>query len=353
MSTDTVGLEKATATAPANIAFVKYWGAVDLERALPVNRSISMTLSHSCTRCTVLPREDGSSHEVYLVDETGDRVEAPEGFAGRVLSHLDRLRGWAGYDGFFRVATRNNFPMATGLGSSASGFAALTLATTRALGRELSPRTLSVLSRRSGSGSAARSAMGGYVEWPGGDVPDVAERGLAAPEDDSGGHARVLAPAEHWDLRDVVAVVETGAKPVPSVEGHRRAGTSPYYERRLELLPDRLERVRRGIRERDLELLGAVLEREAVDLHLVAMSSRPPIFYWTGGTLEVIREVRAMREDGVNAYFSIDAGPNVHVICEPDLEDAVAGRLGSLAAVRTLIRDGVGQGPIVSDDHLL
>lgn len=353
MSTEAMVLEKVTATAPANIAFVKYWGAVDLERALPVNRSISMTLSDSLTRCTVEPLPDGSSDEIYLVDERGERVPAPERFAQRVRDQLGRLRVWAGYDGSFRVATRNNFPMATGLGSSASGFAALTLATTRALGHELSPRTLSLLARRSGSGSAARSAMGGYVQWPGGDGADVAPAGAESPDDDADGFASVLAPADHWDLRDVVAVVETGAKPVPSLEGHRRAATSPYYERRLELLPERLERVRQGIRDRDLELMGPVLECEAVDLHLVAMSSRPPIFYWTGGTLDVIRRVRAMRGESVGAYVSIDAGPNVHVICEPHDEEAVAGALASLPSVRRLIRDGVGPGPFVSEDHLL
>ncbi|HSG40028.1 MAG TPA: diphosphomevalonate decarboxylase, partial [Thermoanaerobaculia bacterium] len=252
-------MSKTTVSAPANIAFVKYWGARDLDRALPVNPSISMTLEHCVTRCTVDLLGHGGEDEVWLAEPGGGFGTPSPEFSQRVRAQLERIRKWAGRTESLRVVTRNSFPTAGGLASSASGFAALTLAAAGAFEKKASPHELSLLARRSGSGSAARSVFGGYVEW-------------SADENDDQSYARQIARPEHWDLRDVIAVVEIGPKSVPSLDGHRRANTSPYYSTRQELLPDRLDIVRRAIRDRDLDALGPVLEEEAVDLHLIAMS---------------------------------------------------------------------------------
>lgn len=331
-ASEAAGGGKATVAAPANIAFVKYWGARDLERAIPVNASISMTLSRCVSRSTVEALADGEPDEVWLADEGGSLAVAGEGFARRVRAHLAALRGELGSRAGFRVATRNNFPAAAGLASSASGFAALALAVARALGGEPAPPELSRLARLSGSGSAARSAFGGYVEWP---------ADLSRPE----GPAAALAPAEHWELRDVIAIVETGAKEVSSLEGHRRAPSSPYFDRRLALLPARLDAVRRAIAARDLATLGPVLEEEAIDLHLIAMSSRPPAFYWNPGTVAVLDAVRGLRREGIAAFSTMDAGANVHVVCEPRAEPQVAAALTRVPGVESVISDGVGPGP--------
>lgn len=327
-------MSKCTVSAPANIAFIKYWGALDIDRALPLNSSISMTLEQCVTLCTAellpgAPRRD----EIWLAEADGRLTPAGPDFARRVLAHIERLRQWAGREEGVRIGTRNTFPAAAGLASSASGFAALTLAVTRAFGLDLGPEDLSLLARRSGSGSACRSVVGGYVEWRAGDVPEA------------NSFAVQMADADHWDLRDVIAVVEIGPKTVSSLDGHRRAPTSPYYGRRRELLDARLDRVRGAIRDRDLSALGPVLEEEAIDLHLIAMSSHPPIFYWSPGTLEVLRTVRELRQEGLEAWATMDAGANVHVICDPESEDEVAERLGELASVGFVIRDGVGDGP--------
>lgn len=325
-------VRSATAEAASNIAFVKYWGAQDLARVIPVNSSISMTLDACRSICSATFRPGRGEDEVWLYEEHGDHPRpAPPGFAERVLAHVDRMRRKFGVHGAFRIATRNTFPAAAGLASSASGFAALSLAVTRALGLELEPRQLSDLARESGSGSASRSVFGGYVEWPGA-VGDTA--------------ARQIATAEHWTLCDVIAVVETAAKEVSSLDGHRRAASSPYYPRRQELLPDRLARVRRALAVRDLALLGDTIEEEAIDLHLIAMSSRPAIFYWQGATLAVLDAVRRLRADGVAAYSTMDAGANVHVICEPASATAVAARLADVPGVGRVIRDQVGTGPV-------
>jgi diphosphomevalonate decarboxylase len=336
-------MSKATVSAPANIAFIKYWGARDLDQAIPKNSSISMTLEHCVTQCTVETLDHGGEDEVWLAEPDGGfRSPAPD-FARRVKAHLDHIRSWAGRREPVRVATRNSFPTAGGLASSASGFAALTLAAASAFGKKAAQRELSLLARRSGSGSACRSVFGGFVEW-------------AAPKegagDDSESYARQIADAEHWDLRNVIAVVEIGPKTVSSIEGHRLATTSPYYSKRLELVPDRLDRVRKAIRERDLDALGPMIEEEAIDLHLITMSSHPPIFYWSPGSLAVLRAVRELRQEGLAAWATMDAGANVHVICDADSEDDVAERLENLPAVGFVIRDGVGPGPDQEAEHL-
>lgn len=330
----------ASVAVPSNIAFIKYWGARDLARAIPSNRSLSMTLRECLTYCTVEHTPEPGPDEIWLAQDGGRLLRPGPEFAARVLAHLDRLRRRTGATGRFRVATRNTFPSAAGLASSASGFAALTLAATRALGLELSPRELSSLARRSGSGSAARSLFGGYVEWPAG-------------RRDAECHAVPVAGHEHWRLCDVIALVERGPKEVSSLDGHRRVRTSPYFRTRLRRLPERLEAVREAIRARDFARLGPVLEEEAIDLHLIAMSSRPPIFYWQPGTLAVLAAVRELRRDGIAAYSTMDAGANVHVICPPESEAAVAARLEAMPEVGAVIRDGVGPGPEVTEDHLL
>ncbi len=324
---------RATAQAAANIAFIKYWGATDLERAIPVNRSISMTLRECNTRTTAHYLPSPGKDDIVLLRE-GSREIAPPAFSERIEQHLNRLREWAGCDGHFRIETRNSFPSAAGMASSASGFAALTLAVTASLGHDLDAEALSTLARRSGSGSAARSTMGGYVEWPVGSEEETC-------------HARQVAPAAAWDLRDLIAVVQTGAKDVSSLDGHRRAPSSPYFERRQELLSDRLSTVRAAIAARDFQSLGEVVEEEAIDLHLIAMSSRPPIFYWKPATVAVLERVRELRRSGVLAYSTMDAGANVHVLCQPEDEDTVAEALAGVRGVDGVIRDGVGEGPTV------
>jgi diphosphomevalonate decarboxylase len=329
---------KATHTAPANIAFIKYWGARDLAQAIPLNASISMTLSE-CVSLSTVAFEDGSDEpdRIELVDEDGSLTIPPVAFRARALAHLDRVRRWAGRGGSFRVATRNSFPTGSGIASSASGFAALTLAATRALGLTLSTGELSSLARMSGSGSAARSVMGGYVAW--------------SAEGDAG-HATPIAPASHWDLRDVIALVDPGVKAVSSLEGHRLAPTSPHFDARQRLLPGRLKQVRRAIDGRDFAALGPILEEEAIELHLIAMSSKPPIFYWRPGTLAVLEALRAERARGLAAWATMDAGANVHVICQPAAERSVAAMLESLPGVLEVLLDGVGEGPMIQEEHL-
>lgn len=329
---------KATVVAPSNIALIKYWGTRDLDRTLPFNPSFSMTLRECATRTTVETVAGAEADEILVQAADGDLRAAAEAFAAGVVRHLDRLRTWADVGDRFRVATRNSFPMGAGLASSASGFAALALAVVASLEREVSPETASRLARQSGSGSAARSVMGGYVEWP--------------AEGHEEGSARQIFAAEHWDLRDVVAILDTTEKRVSSRAGHKLAETSPYFEQRLQQLPHRLDQVRQATADRDFARLAPLVEEEAIDLHLIAMSSRPPVFYWQPASLAVLELARNLRRQGAEVCATMDAGANVHLLCTSSAEVRVVEALHEMPEVQDVIRDGVGEGPRVDDQHL-
>jgi diphosphomevalonate decarboxylase len=330
--------QPATAVAPANIAFIKYWGMRDAERTLPYNGSISMNLD-ACLTTTMVVFDRALALDEVTLTLYG---QAPQRACGRpldrVAAHLDRLRALAGINCRARVESANNFPADAGIASSAAAFAALTLAGAAALGLALDERQLALLARRSGSGSACRSIPTGYVEWC---IPDGA---FDPAVWDRESYAESLAPPEHWALADVVAVVDTGAKKIGSAENHHLARTSAYFPTRLVELPARLDATRAAIRARDLELLGEALEADTVSMHAVCMTSRPPSFYWSGGTIEVIQAVRGWRAAGLQAYFTIDAGPNVHVICAAVDRAEVERRLQELPGVQFTIGNGVGVG---------
>lgn len=330
---------KATAVGPSNIAFVKYWGVVDWDSVLPASQSLSMTLSDCVTRTTVELLEDGRPDEFWWSTASAGLAPASPEIADGISKQVQRVRELAGVTQPVRVATANTFPTGVGIASSASGYAALTVAATHAFGYLCDPDGLSRLARRSGSGSAARSTLGGYVLWPG-------------TASDPGSAARQIAPASHWKLRNVIAVVGSEPKLVSSREGHRLAWTSPYFQRRLQLIPERIEGVRQAIAMRDFAALTLAVEQEAIDLHLIAMSAEPSVLYWRPATLSVIEAVRKLRRDGVEACATIDAGPNVHVLCEPAGESQVIQALEKVPGVQELISDGVGNGPYLTSDHL-
>jgi diphosphomevalonate decarboxylase len=333
-----MSLKRATAIAPANIAFVKYWGVRDPERTLPYNGSISMNLDACLTTTTVTFDQALAHDEVTLTLYGGPAQRAGGRPLERVVTHLDRLRALAGVAWRARVESSNKFPSDAGIASSAAAFAALTLAGATALDLRLDERQLSILTRRSGSGSACRSIPDGYVEWR---IPDGAYDAVAWDQES---YAAGLAPPEHWALADVVAVVDVGAKKIGSAENHRLAASSVYFPARLSELPARLDTVRAAIGARDLATLGEAVEADAVSMHAICMTSRPPSFYWNAGTMAVIHAVRSWRAEGLQSYFTIDAGPNVHVICAAADRAETERRLRELPGVLFTIGNGVGSG---------
>lgn len=331
-------MNKTTIRTGSNIAFIKYWGVEDASLNIPLNNSISMTLADAHTTTTVEWDSEGSaSGEQSDHIEIDGKVLSPQS-AERVVRHLDRIRQLAGREERARVVSQTNFPAAAGIASSASGFSALTVAGCRAFGLELGMDDLSRLSRI-GSGSASRSLFAGFVEW---------EKG----HDHESSVAFQIAEPTHWELYDMVAIVSTEEKRISSANGHQIAATSPLLNGRLESLPTALEEVRQAIAQRDLAQLGQVIEQDAVAMHAVMMTSSPSLLYWHGATVELMRSAQQWREEGIPVYFTIDAGPNVHLICEKSSVAPLTAALKEMPFVQDVLVSGPGLGPQEMDDHL-
>ena len=324
---------KSTAEARANIALIKYWGRTDHQLNLPLTNSISLTLDRLVTRTTVEP--DASLKADTLVINGQPQAGAP---LSRVARHMDRLRQRAGTDAFCRIASENSFAASAGLASSASGFAALTVAGFAALGASLSRRELSTYARM-GSGSAARSIDGGFVEWRAG-----------ATHEES--YAEPLAPMSHVDVHDVVVILSEGEKKVGSAEGHALADTSPLNAGRVARVPALLDEVRRGVRERDFARMGRAAEEDALLMHAVMMTSSPSLLYWTGETVEGLHLVRQWRDEGLATYATIDAGPNLHLLCAGADAAEVARRAGEAFPRARILDCGPGEGARLVPTHL-
>ena len=253
---------------------------------------------------------------------------AAESAAKRVFAHLDLIRTQAGFNHRASVITQSNFPVGAGIASSAAAFAALTVAGVEAAGLHLTEAELSALARR-GSGSASRSVPGGYCQW------------LAGGADETS-YAASIAPAGHWALCDLVAIVSAEHKQVGSTGGHRLADTSVLQAGRVASAPGRFERCKEALLNRDLPAMGPIIEEDAVIMHCVMMTSRPPLYYWAPATLEIIHATACWRADGLPVYFTIDAGPNVHLICEAAYADQVEEAARRLPGVKEIRRSGVG-----------
>jgi diphosphomevalonate decarboxylase len=287
---------KATAEARSNIALIKYWGRRDHALNLPLTSSISLTLSGLVTTTTVEADPALKADEVTI---NGKRAEgAPR---ERVARHLDHLRKRAGASAFCRVASENNFASSAGLASSASAFAALTVAGFAALGAKVDAREMSAYARL-GSGSAARSLYGGFVEWHAADAHDAS-------------FAEPLAPRDHMDVHDVAVTFSAAEKKVGSLEGHALADSSPLNAGRLARVPALLDEVRKAIRVKDFHRMGRAAEEDALLMHAVMMTSTPSLLYWRPETVDGLHAVREWRADGLGVYATIDAGPNLHLLC--------------------------------------
>ncbi len=324
---------KATAIAHPNIAFIKYWGNRDDELRLPANPSLSMNLGDLHTTTTVV-FDEGLGRDEVIIDG-----RLAEGAArGRVSTHLNLVRRQAGRWAAARVVSRSNFPAGVGIASSASAFAALTVAACAAAGLDLTEAELSALARR-GSGSACRSLPGGYTRW-------VMGRGNATS------FAHSIAPASHWELRDLVVVVSREHKAVGSSRGHGLAVSSPLHAARLLAVPAMLAACKRALLARDLEAMGVLIEEDTVMMHAVMMTSRPALYYWAPATMRVIQAVQSWRAAGLPVYFTIDAGPNVHLICEAGDAAQVEARARALPGVLEVLVSGPGGPARLVEDHL-
>ncbi len=326
-------ITKVTAIAPSNIAFIKYWGKkVPYELNIPANSSISMNLSDLLTTTTVEFNSKFSKDSVIINDER------MEGESDRVIKHLDRIRVLAKIKDRAKVVSKNNFPTGTGLSSSASGFAALTLAGVKAAGLKLSEKELSILSRE-GSGSSCRSIPDGFVEWLDGNTNETS-------------HAVSIYPENYWDIVDVVVIVSKDKKHISSTEGHKFAMTSPFFQTRLKNVNDKIKLIKKYMKEKDFERFGELIEQEALELHAIYLTSKPSLIYLLPASLLLMHMVKKWRQDGLPVYFTLNTGQDVHLICQKKDAARLSKLAGGIKEVQKTIINYPSKGARLSDNHL-
>jgi len=320
-----MGSREAVAAAHPNIALVKYWGDRDHALRIPSNGSISLTLGGLKTQMRV-SFDPNLDRDQLLINQ----VPAEAAALQRVSRHLDLIRKEAGIRAGAIVHSETDFPMAAGLASSAAAFAALSLAGCSAAGLELDRPELSALARR-GSGSAARSIYGGYVE-------------LIAGADHGASIARPIAEAGHWEIIDLIVVTDPNPKPTGSTPGHSSAQTSPLQAARVLDAPRRLQACREAVLAKEFDRLAEVVEQDSDMLHAIMMTSRPALHYWQPSSLAIMSKIRSLRSQGVAVCYTVDAGPNVHCLCLPEAEPKVREGLSELSPEFWILRAEPGTG---------
>jgi diphosphomevalonate decarboxylase len=290
---------KGKARAYTNIALIKYWGKKDQEYILPMNNSLSLTLDAFYTETSVQFSEDFTEDQFYLDQEKQDDKATK-----KISTFLDLARKKAGITLFAHVHSQNFVPTAAGLASSASGLAALAGACNEALQLGLSEKELSQLARR-GSGSASRSIFGGFVEW---------EKGYS----DATSFAQAV-PSDRWEdeLAMIFILINDQQKDVSSRDGMQRTvETSAFYDAWLEAAATDIQLAKQAIADKNFQALGEVTEANGLKMHATTLAANPPFTYWSPDSLRAMNKVRQIRKDGLACYFTMDAGPNVKVLCQ-------------------------------------
>jgi diphosphomevalonate decarboxylase len=310
----------------ANIALIKYWGKRPCAPGLNLPQTSSLSITLDALRTSTKVERVDTPEDEFILD--GVRVSGRP--LARISAHLDLLRAEGGPKA--RVTSVNEFPTAAGLASSASGFAALTYAAAMAYGCNLSKSELSCLARR-GSGSAARSIFGGYVQMHAGQRDDGTDA-----------YATQLTDIE-WDLNAVIAVADTGEKKIGSTAGMEHTKTtSPYHARWIQQVDIDLKVALKALRSKDFDALALVVEGSCLAMHADAMAARPGILYFSGASLRSIDTVRRLRAQGTPVFFTIDAGPHVVAFTPADSTDHVAKCLGDDPQVKQVIISSIGEG---------
>lgn len=311
--------------AHTNIALIKYWGKENEDLIIPKNNSLSLTLDAFYTDTSVT-FDDALTEDELILD--GDKQDART--LSKVQRVLDEVRTLAGLESKARIESINHVPTAAGLASSASGLAALAGAASQAAGLDLSDQELSKLARI-GSGSASRSIFGGFAEWIKGQDHDSS---YAVPVDDA-----------QWDIGMLFIIVNDAKKDVSSRDGMKRTvETSPFYDGWLNSLDADLSAMKQAVSDRDIEQVGQIAERNALKMHATTLGASPPFTYWTAESMKAMDAVRALRKLGYTAYFTMDAGPNVKIICRQSDLSALKQELSKTFEDEQLIAAKPGPG---------
>ncbi|GEO57094.1 diphosphomevalonate decarboxylase [Companilactobacillus paralimentarius] len=315
-----------TARAFTNIALIKYWGKKDQTLKLPWTNSLSLTLDRFYTD-TKLTVADNDHDTVYLnhklLDETQNK---------RILKYLDTVRKFYSFDDHFIVDTVNHVPTSAGFASSASGFAALAAAINETKQLNLNKKELSILARN-GSGSASRSIYGGFVEWIAGDNNETS---FATPIDEN----------PQIDLTLLSVVINKGSKKISSTVGMENSvKTSPFYPNWVTLVASEIKEIKQAIAKKDIQRIGEIAEHNAMSMHALTLSANPSFTYFEPETIRIFQIIQELRQKGILAYATIDAGPNVKIICTNEsitkVQKYIEEQLSNVSCVVANIGSGI------------
>lgn len=310
---------KATARAHTNIALVKYWGKKDRNLIIPQTDSLSLTLDKFYTDTTVEFQTDLKRDHLIV-----DGREFTPNQLGKVTRVLDRVRELSNQDNFAVIHSTNHVPMAAGLASSASAFAALATAASKAAGLSLSGRELSRLARR-GSGSATRSIFGGLVQWHAG-------------HDDQSSYAEPIMETVDFGIEMLAILIDTQQKKVSSRGGMQSSvETSPFYPIWRDVVAHDMVTMKQAIHDHDINQIGHIAEENAMRMHALTLSADPAYTYFDGGTIQAINLIKDLRQQGINCYYTMDAGPNVKVIYDRQDRERIIEKLAPVFGRQNLI----------------
>ncbi|WP_372846645.1 diphosphomevalonate decarboxylase [Pontiella sp.] len=308
--------ETGLAFAPSNIALCKYWGKRHAALNLPLNSSLSISLGSLGTRTELRLRDGAAAAPAVFLN--GELLPPDSSFAKRVAAFLD-LFPMVGTS--FEVRTENNIPTAAGLASSASGFAALTMALNDLAGWGLGGRMLSMLARL-GSGSASRSVFDGFVQWH-----------MGSNDDGSDSFAEPF--SKPWpEFRIGILELTDAEKPVGSRDGmNRTVETSALYANWPAQANADFQTLHSAILKRDFPTVGQTAEHNALSMHATMMSAWPPLIYLQPESVAMIHQVQRVRADGLDVYLTIDAGPNIKLLFLEENEGAVASAFPNIQVI--------------------
>lgn len=321
-------MDTTTYRAYTNIALIKYWGKRNKELFLPVTSSLSLTLGEFYTDTTLEWNRD-SIHDTFTLDGQIQDANAID----KVSRFINMFRDLSGIQRPVHVKSINHVPTAAGLASSASAFAALASSCNDLFGTQLSDKELSTYARR-GSGSATRSLFGGFTMW---------HEGVGNDSDSS--YAEMIDSAD-WDIGMVVVMINKQQKKISSRVGMEHTiETSPFYKLWPETVAEDLNAIIPAIKEQDIKTIGQIAEHNAMKMHATIIAANPSMTYWEPESLTAINTVRELREAGIDCYFTMDAGPNVKVICRLSQADQIKEAFEKHFSSDRLVITGPGKSP--------
>jgi diphosphomevalonate decarboxylase len=331
-----------TALSHPNKALVIYWGNENDTLRIPTRSSLSVTLqgiNHPLDYIVSLRTIGSSERDKVIIDGIEDKGEIRNNF----IYHLNAMRGYTGFKEKLEVTTRKSFPVGSGLAGSAASASALAEAFAGLIGKTADTRLKSVMARR-GSGSASRSVFGGFVIW---------EKGNS---DDDSSYAKQLFNENHWDLRNVIAMVDSSPKKIRSIEGmklSKKTCPEQIYSEFVSVANNHIEQISTALLKRDIGKLGVLYEKENYLFRQVCLRTTPPLDYWTKATDNILEKVADLRIDGIPAYAGTDAGPNVHIFTTPKHVQRVIRTIQETEGILDIIHCRVGKGSHLIEEHII